>query len=121
MAAEHERPALGNGMARDPREPRFTRRRDVAQVRGILAERVVVSTLLDPFLSLKAAGEYSGLSVKTLRRAVNGAPDRALPCYRVGTAIIIRRSEVDSWMAQHRTIGRPSLIIAMRRLGLEAS
>ena len=92
----------------------------VAQVRGVLADRVVVSTLLDPFLSLKAASEYTGLSVKTLRRAVNEVPDRARPCYRVGTAILVRRSEADAWLAQRRMVGRPSLVVAMRELGLRS-
>ena len=91
----------------------------IGQVRGgVLAERVAVSVTLDPFLALKAASEYLGLSVKTLRRAVNDAPDRALPCYRVGAAIVVRRSEADAWMAQRRTVGRPSLVAAMRELGL---
>ncbi|MDP3939577.1 MAG: hypothetical protein Q8R92_15770 [Deltaproteobacteria bacterium] len=40
---------------------------NVAQVRGVLAERVVVSTNLDPFLSLRALAGYSGLSIRTLR------------------------------------------------------
>ena len=84
----------------------------------MLAERIVVSTPLDPFLTLKAAAEYTGLSAKTLRRAVNDAPDRALPCYRVGAVITIRRSELDAWMALRRTVGRPSLVAAMRTLGL---
>ena len=92
--------------------------RAVGQVRGILAERVVVSVPLDPFLSLRAASEYLGLSIKTLRRAVNGAPDEALPCYRVGALILVRRSEIDAWMAQRRMVGRPSLVAAMRELGL---
>jgi excisionase family DNA binding protein len=90
----------------------------VGQVRGILAERVVVSVPLDPFLSLAAASQYLGLSIKTLRRAVNGPPDEALPCYRVGAVILVRRSEVDAWMAQRRMVGRPSLVAAMRELGL---
>ena len=87
-------------------------------VRGVVAERVVVSTPLDPFLSLKAASAYLGLSIKTLRRAVNDVPDRALPCYRVGAAILVRRSEADAWMAQRRTVGRPSLVAALHELGL---
>ena len=90
----------------------------VGQVRGILAERVVVGVPLDPFLSLRAASQYLGLSIKTLRRAVNGPPDEALPCYRVGAVILVRRSEADAWMAQRRTVGRPSLVAAMRELGL---
>jgi len=91
----------------------------VAQVRGVLADRVVISTALDPFLSLKAASDYMGLSVKTLRRAVNDTPERALPCYRVGAAILVRRSEAEAWLAQRRTVGRPSLVRALRELGLE--
>ena len=91
----------------------------VGQVRGVLAQRVTISsTPLDPFLTLQAASRYLGLSVKTLRRAVNDNPDRALPCYRVGAAIVVRRSEVDAWMAQRRTVGRPSLVAALRELGL---
>jgi excisionase family DNA binding protein len=90
----------------------------VSQVRGVLAERVVVAVRLDPFLGLKAASEYMGLSVKTLRRAVNDIPDRALPSYRVGASILVRRSEADAWLAQRRTVGRPSLVAAIRELGL---
>jgi excisionase family DNA binding protein len=94
-------------------------RERVDQVRGVLAERVVISTPLDPFLSLQAAADYTGVSVKTLRRAVNDVPARALPAYRVGAAIVLRRSELDAWLAQRRTVGRPSLVAAMRELGLE--
>ena len=101
----------------DAREPAGTRA--VGLVRGVIADRVVVSTALDPFLSLKAASDYTGLSVKTLRRAVNDTPDRALPCYRVGAAILVRRSEADAWLLQRRTVGRPSLVRALRELGLE--
>jgi hypothetical protein len=90
----------------------------VAQVRGILAERVVLSTSLDPFLNLKAASDYTQLSVKTLRRAVNDTPERALACYRIGAAIILRRSELDAWIVARRTVGRPSLVAAMRSMGL---
>ena len=39
----------------------------VAQVRGVLAERVVLSTPLDPFLPLRTLAAYSGLSVRKLR------------------------------------------------------
>ena len=55
----------------------------VAQVRGVLAERVVVSSELDPFLSLKALTSYSNLSVRTLRAFLTD-PRHPLPCYRVG-------------------------------------
>lgn len=76
----------------------------VAQVRGVLAERVVVSTELDPFLSLRALSLYSGLGVRTLRGYLTD-PRRPLPCYRVGAKILVRRSEFDSWMRQHRQVG----------------
>ena len=76
-------------------------RERVAQVRGVLAERVVVSTELDPFLSLRALASYSGLSVRKLREYFD-SPAHPLPCYRVGGKILVRRSEFDSWIAVYR-------------------
>jgi len=90
----------------------------VAQVRGVLAERVVVSSPLDPFLSLRALADYGGLSVRTLRAYLDLPPDQALPCYRVNGKILVRRSEFDAWMEQYHSRGRPSLVRAMRELRL---
>jgi hypothetical protein len=47
-----------------PRAPGAARH--VGQVRGVLAERVAVSTPLDPFLSLKALVGYSGIGLRKL-------------------------------------------------------
>jgi hypothetical protein len=77
----------------------------VGQVRGVLAEQVVVSTSLDPFLSLRALAGYSGLSVRRLRDLLE-QPQRPLPCYRVGAKILVRCSEFDSWIAAYRHHGR---------------
>jgi hypothetical protein len=89
----------------------------VAQVRGVLAERVIISTQFDPFLPLRALAEYSGLSVRKLRDHLDD-PANPLPCYRVGGKIVVRRSEFDAWMQQYRARGRPSLVTALRELGL---
>jgi excisionase family DNA binding protein len=77
----------------------------VAQVRGVLADRVVVSTPLDPFLPLRALASYSGLSVRKLRDLLDD-PGRPVPHYRVGGKILVRRSEFDAWMAGYRQQGR---------------
>ena len=77
----------------------------VAQVRGVLADRVVVSTVLDPFLGLRALAGYSSLSVRKLRDCLEH-PQHPLPCYRVGGKILVRRSEFDTWMAAYRHRGR---------------
>ena len=74
------------------------------QVRGVLAERVIVSTHLDPFLSLKALANYSGLSVRTLREYLTDSVN-PLPHYRVGGKILVRRSEFDGWIATYRQRG----------------
>jgi hypothetical protein len=79
-----------------------------SQVRGVLAERVVVSTELDPFLSLKALGKYSGLSVRKLREYLVD-PAHPLPCYRVGGKVLVRRSEFDAWIATYRQVGQPDV------------
>ena len=73
----------------------------VAQVRGVLAERIVLSTELDPFLSLTALATYAGLSVRKLRDHLDD-PIRSLPCYQIGGKILVRRSEYDAWAAQFR-------------------
>jgi hypothetical protein len=77
----------------------------VGQVRGVLAERVVVSTPLDPFLSLRALAGYSGLSIRKLRDFLE-QPQHPLPCYRVGGKILVRCGEFDSWIAAYRQHGR---------------
>ena len=73
----------------------------VSQIRGVLAERVVVSTSLDPFLSLKSLASYSGLSVRKLREHL-ADPAHPLPCYRVGGKILVRRSEFDTRVSRYR-------------------
>jgi len=75
------------------------------QVRGVLAERVIVSTQLDPFLSLKALATYSGLSRRKLRDYL-ADPTHPLPCYRIGGKILVRRSEYDAWAASYRQVGQ---------------
>ncbi len=89
----------------------------VGQIRGILAERVIVSTPLDPFLSLKALSTYSSLSLRTLRTFVELPPDRALPCFRLPGKILVRKSDFDRWLERYRSRGRPSLVRAMTELG----
>jgi hypothetical protein len=70
----------------------------------VLAERVVISTLLDPFLTLKGLAAYSGISVRTLREYFYD-PVHPLPHYRVGGKILTRRSEFDTWIARYRQRG----------------
>lgn len=77
----------------------------VDRVRGVLAERVIVSTQLDPFFSLRALATYSALSVRKLRDYLDD-PAHPLPCYRVGGKLIVRRSEFDAWIAAYRQRGR---------------
>jgi hypothetical protein len=92
----------------------------IRQVRGILADRVVISTPLDPFMPLRALATYSGLSIRTLRRFVELPPGEALPCYRLPGKVLVRRSEFDAWIERYRSRGRPSLERALAVLGLEA-
>lgn len=71
-------------------------------VRGILAEKVVISTPADPFLDLRALAGYSHLSVRKLRDFL-ADPAHPLPCYRVVRKILVRRSEFDGWIAAYRS------------------
>ena len=79
-----------------------------SQVRGVLAERVVISSELDPFLSLQALATYSSLSVRKLRDYLTD-PIHPLPCYRIGGKILVRRSEYDAWAASYRQVGQANV------------
>jgi hypothetical protein len=85
-----------------------------------LVERVMLTAPTDPYLSLRALADYSGLSVRTLRRFLERTPPaQALPCYRLDGKVVVRRSEFDHYMQQYRMQGRPALVQTLRRLGLD--
>jgi len=93
----------------------------VGQVRGVVAERVVISSPGDPFMRLSAAADYSGLRVSTLRRAITDCdPTRRLPAYLVAGQYLLRRSELDGWIIRHR-VTAPDLdrIVAEMTRGLD--
>lgn len=59
---------------------------------------------LDPYLSLKVAAAYTSLSVRTLRSRLNDS-QHPLPCYRMGGKILLKRSDLDRWLAVFRRVG----------------
>jgi len=78
-------------------------------------DRVTATVPLDPYLSLKALASYAGVSVRQLREYLVNPPlprDAGIPIpppmphYRLGSRIVVRRSEFDRWMAAFRA--RPS-------------
>jgi len=71
---------------------------------GPIAER---SATEPGYLSLRSLAVYSGLSVRTLRACLTNRV-RALPHYRIGGKILVRRSEFDGWANQFRFVQRPS-------------
>ncbi len=76
---------------------------DTRQVRGVFAERVVLSTALDPFLSIHAASDYASLREQALRDAIKHPdPAERLVAYRIKGSYLVRRSEVDAWVLRHR-------------------
>jgi hypothetical protein len=74
----------------------------------MLAERVILSTELDPWMSLKALSGYSALSVRTLRSLLVD-PVHPLPCYRLGGRVLVRRSDYDTWAVYYRHVGNVDL------------
>jgi len=63
-----------------------------------------MGTPVDPFLSLRTLASYSCVSVRKLREYLHD-PVHPLPHYRVGSKIVVRRSEFDRWMQQFRRRG----------------
>ena len=89
---------------------------------SLLASLVLIAGCSDPRDKTegtpRALATYSGLSVKTLRNYIDKLPDEALPAYRVGGKILVRRSEFDQWISAYRAVGRPGVARAIRDLGL---
>jgi hypothetical protein len=48
----------------------------------------------------------------------DAAPSEAIPCFRVGSRVLVRRSVFDAWLEQFSSRGRPSLAKAMQAAGL---
>lgn len=69
-----------------------------------MAEKVVVSTVLAPYLSLRALADYAGLSVRTLRTHIADT-EHPLPCYRIGGKLLVKQDEYDDWAKGHRQTG----------------
>jgi hypothetical protein len=74
---------------------------------GIQANRVAEppSPAGDPFLSLRTLAGYSCVSVRKLREHLRD-PIHPLPHYRLGSKIVVRRSEFDAWMVRYRRVGQ---------------
>jgi hypothetical protein len=75
--------------------------RPLEAVRGVVAERVVVSTPANPYLDMKALADYSSLSVRKLRDHL-ADPTHPLPSYRVGGKVLVRRGDFDEWIERFR-------------------
>jgi hypothetical protein len=80
----------------------------VDRPRLVVVDNLELSTRLDPYLSLRALGTYSGCSIRWLRDRLVDA-SHPLPCYRVEGKVLVRRSEFDVWIARFRSQGRPEV------------
>jgi hypothetical protein len=75
--------------------------------------------LSDEYLTLAQLAAYSKLSPRQLRNYLALPPGQALPCYRPGRKILVRRGEFDAWLTQFKTRGRPALIRNLQALGFD--
>jgi len=53
------------------------------------------------WLCLREVTRYVNVSERTLRAWIH-APINALPAFRVGGRVLVRRSELDAWLTQRR-------------------
>jgi len=73
----------------------------------------------DEYLTLAQLVAYSKLSDRQLRKYLALPPGQALPCYRPGRKVLVRRAEFDVWFSQYRHRGKPVLTRVLRELGLD--
>lgn len=60
----------------------------------------------DPYYDLRAASVYSCMAVSTIRSYIKSGN---LPAYKVGGKVLIKRSELDSWIKSFRINRKQSL------------
>lgn len=65
-------------------------------------DSVAMTLPLDPYLSLRAAANYCGLSTRFLRGRI---AEGQLPHYRPGGKVLVRRSHLDTWLEQFKRVG----------------
>lgn len=53
------------------------------------------------WLGLRQVTQYAAVSDRTVRAWIHASVD-ALPAVRVGGKLLVRRSELDSWLGRHR-------------------
>jgi len=73
----------------------------------------------DEYFTLAQLQTYSKISERQLRKYLALLPSQALPCYRPGRKVLVRRREFDVWLARYRQRGRPVLTRILRELGLD--
>ncbi len=69
-----------------------------------VVDRAVLAALLDNYVSMSALAGYSGLAERTLGGHI-ARPVHLLPHYRIGSRVVVRRSDFDQRAAQHRRVG----------------
>ncbi len=75
--------------------------------------------MTDEFLTLAQLASYSKLSVRTLRKFLALPPGQALPAYRPGRRVLVRRSEYELWVRQYRVRGKAAITRVLTELGLD--
>ena len=73
----------------------------------------------DEYLTLAQLAAYSKISERQLRNYLGLPPSQALPCYRPGRKVLVRRSEFDAWLARYRVRGKSIVNRVLRELGLD--
>ncbi len=64
-------------------------------------ESVGPCCIWDPLMDIQGLSAYSTFSVRFLQDLLNNAKD-PIPSYRVGTRVVIRKSEFDAWLSRRR-------------------
>lgn len=82
---------------------------------AVIHEIAAPATSWDPYFSIKALSNYSSLSTRLLRSFLT-APDHPLPHFRVGSRVVVKRSDFDGWIQIFRHEGNDSDAIAERIL-----
>ena len=67
----------------------------------------------DKYFTVRDLARYSKLSERQVWKFLGLPPGEALPAYRPGRKVLVKRSEFDAWFTRYQTRGRPALVTAL--------
>jgi Helix-turn-helix domain len=96
------------------------RARIVARLPNAGALQLSAQAPAPEYLTLRDLAGYCGIGTRRLRQHLTD-PGHPLPHFRVGGKILVRRSDLESWISAYRRVGAPDVERIVREVVSEVA